>query len=163
MSEPAAASDSPSRYVVGIDLGTTNCALASVDTAEPVARGASPAIVTFEVPQLTAPGTVEARSLLPSFVYLPRPGELPASALRLPWGESEDVVGMLAARRAAELPVESGHNLGTLLVVAGQDDARVFLNGKLQRQLMIQNAGAAGRGPVFVSPTGGPVLGSGYG
>ena len=31
--------------------------------------------------------------------------------------------------------IESGHNLGTLLVVAGQDDARVFLNGKLQRQL----------------------------
>ena len=35
-----------------------------------------------------------------------------------------------------DLPAaESGHNLGTLLVVAGQDDARVFLNGKLQRQL----------------------------
>ena len=32
-------------------------------------------------------------------------------------------------------PAESGHNLGTLLVVAGQDNARVFLNGKLQRQL----------------------------
>jgi tetratricopeptide (TPR) repeat protein len=32
-------------------------------------------------------------------------------------------------------PAESGQNLGTLLVVAGQDDARVFLNGKLQRQL----------------------------
>jgi tetratricopeptide (TPR) repeat protein len=32
-------------------------------------------------------------------------------------------------------PAESGHDLGTLLVVAGQDDARVFLNGKLQRQL----------------------------
>jgi tetratricopeptide (TPR) repeat protein len=32
-------------------------------------------------------------------------------------------------------PSESGHSLGTLLVVAGQDDARVFLNGKLQRQL----------------------------
>jgi tetratricopeptide (TPR) repeat protein len=32
-------------------------------------------------------------------------------------------------------PAGSGHNLGTLLVVAGQDDARVFLNGKLQRQL----------------------------
>lgn len=27
------------------------------------------------------------------------------------------------------------HNLGTLLIVAGQDDAKVFLNGKLQRQL----------------------------
>jgi hypothetical protein len=32
-------------------------------------------------------------------------------------------------------PADSGHNPGTLLVVAGQDDARVFLNGKLQRQL----------------------------
>ncbi len=32
-------------------------------------------------------------------------------------------------------PAESGHNKGTLLVVAGQDDARVFLNGELQRQL----------------------------
>jgi tetratricopeptide (TPR) repeat protein len=35
----------------------------------------------------------------------------------------------------AQPPAESGHNLGTLLVVAGQDDAKVFLNGKLQRQL----------------------------
>jgi hypothetical protein len=32
-------------------------------------------------------------------------------------------------------PAESGNNLGTLLVVAGQDNASVFLNGKLQRQL----------------------------
>jgi Flp pilus assembly protein TadD len=34
-----------------------------------------------------------------------------------------------------EPPAESSHNLGTLLVVAGQDDARVFLIGRLQRQL----------------------------
>jgi len=32
-------------------------------------------------------------------------------------------------------PAASDRNVGTLLVVAGQDDARVFLNGKLQRQL----------------------------
>jgi tetratricopeptide (TPR) repeat protein len=32
-------------------------------------------------------------------------------------------------------PAEPAHNLGTLLVVAGQDDAKVFLNGKLQSQL----------------------------
>jgi tetratricopeptide (TPR) repeat protein len=32
-------------------------------------------------------------------------------------------------------PAESGHDLGTLLVVASQDDAKVFLNGRLQRQL----------------------------
>jgi tetratricopeptide (TPR) repeat protein len=32
-------------------------------------------------------------------------------------------------------PAESSHNLGTLVVVAGQDDVKVFLNGKIQRQL----------------------------
>lgn len=32
-------------------------------------------------------------------------------------------------------PAESGRDLGTLLVVADQDDAKVFLNGKLQSQL----------------------------
>ena len=32
-------------------------------------------------------------------------------------------------------PADSGQNLGTLLVVAGQENASVFLNGKLQRQL----------------------------
>jgi Flp pilus assembly protein TadD len=37
--------------------------------------------------------------------------------------------------RDDQSPAESGHNLGTLLVVAGQDDARVFLNGKPQPQL----------------------------
>jgi tetratricopeptide (TPR) repeat protein len=34
-----------------------------------------------------------------------------------------------------QAPAESGHNVGTLLVVAGHDGASVFLNGKLQRQL----------------------------
>jgi len=32
-------------------------------------------------------------------------------------------------------PAESGRNLGSLLVIAGQDDASVMLNGKLQPQL----------------------------
>jgi len=32
-------------------------------------------------------------------------------------------------------PAEPGHNLGTLVVIAGQDDAQIALNGKLQRQV----------------------------
>jgi tetratricopeptide (TPR) repeat protein len=32
-------------------------------------------------------------------------------------------------------PAESSHNLGTLVVVADQDDVRVFLNGKIQQRL----------------------------
>ena len=90
-----------SRFVVGIDLGTTNCALAWVDTAEPTEPGAAPAIRTFRVPQWTAAGSVEDRSLLPSFLYLPVQGEaLP----EMPWGSAGEVAGVYAQRRAAEAP-----------------------------------------------------------
>jgi molecular chaperone DnaK (HSP70) len=75
-----------SRYVVGIDLGTTNCALAYVDTS----RGDEAPIVTLPISQVVAPGEVADRPLLPSFLYLPGPGEQPAGALRLPWAPERD-------------------------------------------------------------------------
>ncbi len=62
------------RYAIGIDLGTTHSALAYVD----IAASADDTIAgdVLEVPQLSAPGTVEARPLLPSFLYLPHADEL---------------------------------------------------------------------------------------
>ncbi|MHB9078972.1 MAG: Hsp70 family protein [Pirellulaceae bacterium] len=70
----------PARYVVGIDLGTTNSAVAYVDTHE------SPwQIRVLLIPQLVAPGVVEARDTLPSFHYEAAAGETPDGALRLPW------------------------------------------------------------------------------
>lgn len=74
----------PSRYVVGIDLGTTNCAVAFVDTSDPHWR-----VQTFAVPQLVAPGNVEARETLPSFHYQAAEGELAPGGLRLPWSGVE--------------------------------------------------------------------------
>ncbi len=54
---------------VGIDLGTTNSALAWIDPAE--AEDTSfPPIHIFDIPQLVAPGRVEPRRTLPSFLYL---------------------------------------------------------------------------------------------
>ena len=53
-----------SRYVVGFDLGTTNSAVTYVDTHKEPWR-----IETFAVPQLVAPGQIEARETLPSFHY----------------------------------------------------------------------------------------------
>ena len=100
MTEPAAPGE-PSRFVVGIDLGTTNCALAWVDTAEPGAPGAAPRIRTFAIPQWTASGSVEDRSLLPSFLYLTAAGE---AASALPWGSAGEIAGVYASRRAAEVP-----------------------------------------------------------
>jgi len=87
---------STSTYAVGIDLGTTHCAVASAPL------GASEhAVIAPEVqaiPQLVAPGQVEARELLPSFLYLPHPEELPPGALGLPWPHhpTDRAVGELA-------------------------------------------------------------------
>src|SRR5438132_1220633 len=64
-----------SRYVVGIDLGTTNSALAYVDTG----AGDAGTVLHLPVPQLVQAGAVEDRPLLPSFLYLPGPN--PAGGL----------------------------------------------------------------------------------
>lgn len=73
--------DSPnSRFVVGIDLGTTNCAVCYLDTLESDSE-----IRHFDIAQLVAPGQVEARSTLPSFHYEPASGEQAADSLTLPW------------------------------------------------------------------------------
>ena len=74
------------RYAVGIDLGTSNTALAF---AELGARDPGEAVRVFEVPQLTAPGEVGPRPLLPSHLYLPGPHELADGALRLPWSNDQ--------------------------------------------------------------------------
>jgi molecular chaperone DnaK (HSP70) len=70
----SSAGSSPPRYVIGIDLGTSNTALAYVDTAAAVSG--RPQIRIFAIPQLIAPGEVEPRALLPSFRYHLAEGEL---------------------------------------------------------------------------------------
>jgi len=60
----------------------------------------------LDVPQLTAPASVEGRPLLPSFLYLPHESELPAADLALPWGASQDAVaGEFARQRGAATPI----------------------------------------------------------
>lgn len=54
---------------IGIDLGTTNSALAYIDPGEAGDRDFPP-IHIFETPQLVAPGRVEPRRTLPSFLFL---------------------------------------------------------------------------------------------
>ena len=54
---------------IGIDLGTTNSALAYIDAQE-AAEADFPAIQVLDVPQYVAPGRIETRRTLPSFLYL---------------------------------------------------------------------------------------------
>ena len=90
------------KYVIGIDLGTTNCALAfapaSTDPRE------SPPVTVLEIPQLVNPAEVRDSPLLPSFLYIPGPSDFPANSTALPWEEQPKfVVGTLAQKRGAEV------------------------------------------------------------
>src|SRR5712692_7006937 len=92
-----------SRYVVGIDLGTTNSALAYVDTG--MAEGEDIIPAQLAIPQVVQQGTVEERRLLPSFLYLPGPNELPAGSLKLPWAPDRDyAVGEFARDFGGQVP-----------------------------------------------------------
>ncbi len=92
------------RLVVGIDLGTTNTALAWVDRQSGrLAR----TVRSFELSQLTDPGVVRPLRTLPSAVYVRGPHELSGPQVALPWdpeGTAPVVVGALARQRGALTP-----------------------------------------------------------
>ena len=94
---------SDAKFIVGIDLGTTNSILAYTE-AETEAREA-PDIQILEISQLIGPGAVAAREMLPSFIYMPGEKDIASDALDLPWHHDvKQVVGELARNRGAELP-----------------------------------------------------------
>jgi molecular chaperone DnaK (HSP70) len=88
-----------SSIIVGIDLGTTNSAVATVETTARTRR-----IEILPIDQVIAAGEHAPRPLLPSTVYLPSEHELAAGALKLPWGESTCAVGVFARDQGARVP-----------------------------------------------------------
>jgi molecular chaperone DnaK (HSP70) len=112
------ASELPSRYVVGIDLGTTNSALCYVDTQEQPWQ-----IRVLPVPQLVAPGQIEPRETLPSFHYQPPPAEIAAGALKLPWNTSDpnSCVGIMARDWGAQVSGRTISSAKSWLCHAGID------------------------------------------
>ncbi len=93
-----------SRYVVGIDLGTTNCALAYADTQGMGAEAPVP-LRALALPQVVGLNDVAERPVLPSFWYLPSDREFPPGALDLPWKKKADrVVGTFAREHGAKVP-----------------------------------------------------------
>lgn len=88
------------RYSIGIDLGTTNSVVAycALDAEHPT-------LELLPIPQLVAPSTVEARSQLPSYLYVATDAERAAGQFDLPdAAEREFAVGEAARRRGAEAP-----------------------------------------------------------
>jgi molecular chaperone DnaK (HSP70) len=91
----------PSRYLIGVDLGTTNSVVAYVD-AEKAPDADSP-IHVFPVPQLVARGEVRTLPSLPSFLYFPTEDELSAGAVSATWDEDPPMVTGLLAREMGSL------------------------------------------------------------
>jgi hypothetical protein len=93
----------PAKYAIGIDLGTTNSAIAYA-----LLGADHPKVELLPVPQLTAPATTESRNLLPSFLYLGTPQDAAGKSYDLPWAKSRDfAVGALAQKQAAEVPTRT--------------------------------------------------------
>jgi molecular chaperone DnaK (HSP70) len=104
-----------SRFAIGIDLGTTNCALA---WATPGGDTPTP----LSIPQVIAAGEVSDRSLLPSFLYFPAEGQFAKGALALPWYPgARDVVGAFARAQGATTPVRLVSSAKSWLSHAGVD------------------------------------------
>lgn len=114
------------KFSIGIDLGTTHCALSYVEIdrcdGEQVTQGVLP------IPQLTAPGAVESPSLLPSFIYLPHADELAVGDLSLPWTAGQDfAVGEMARSRGAATPIRLVSSAKSWLCHSGVDRRAAIL------------------------------------
>ncbi len=117
---------SEARYAVGIDLGTTHCVMAAVDL---VASDRDDVVEGIEVvPQLTAPGSVEERTMLPSFLYLPHPDELRVEDRVLPWDKPQPfVVGELARAMGGRTPIRLVSSAKSWLCHPGVDRRAAIL------------------------------------
>ncbi len=91
---------SESKYIIGIDLGTTNSVVAYVNTH------IDDKVRLFKIPQLVEEGVIEGRSMLPSFVFLPEKHDVSQQGISLEWDHNADsVVGEFARNRGEELPM----------------------------------------------------------
>jgi len=125
----------PSRYLIGIDLGTTNSVVAYIDTQvddahaeirdvtdNPSATDAGSLIRVFPVPQLVAHGEVLTLPALPSFLYFPTEDELSAGAVSATWDEDPPMVtGVLAREQGALVPSRQVSSAKSWLSYPGVD------------------------------------------
>ncbi|HPH65799.1 MAG TPA: Hsp70 family protein [Kofleriaceae bacterium] len=123
------------RFLLGIDLGTTNSAVSYVDTQAADAR-----VRVFEVPQLISPGSTAERRQLPSFVYLATDIDLAEHETATPWPQTKLpvaanssasavrlVVGELARNQGARLASRMVASAKSWLCHAGVDRAAAIL------------------------------------
>lgn len=91
------------RFLVGIDLGTTNIVVAFCEITENLEQAPVP---LFEIDQLIGPGEVVRRPQLPAFRYHPAAGQIAPEAQTLPWENiplADDIPHAIIGEWAREL------------------------------------------------------------
>lgn len=119
-----------SRYCIGIDLGTTHSVLSYLDLPLTDETTNTDAIhqQVLPIPQLTAPGSIEERTQLPSFIYQYHESELEAGDLALPWDSTpERLVGELARELGSKTPIRLVSSTKSWLCHGGVDRHSAFL------------------------------------
>ena len=92
-----------SRYIIGIDLGTTNSAVSYIDTKQNF--DTNPNAKIFQIPQLIEDGICKDRDMLPSFFYIPGSYELAEGSTSLKWDSKRNyAVGEFAKQQGVRVP-----------------------------------------------------------
>jgi len=99
--------------VIGIDLGTTNCA---------IARSTGGPVEVLPIPQLTGPGELREEPLFPSSLYIHGPKEFAEGTTALPWDDAPKfILGEWAKRRGVENSSRLVHSAKSWLSHSGID------------------------------------------
>ena len=123
-SGPAQTAPAP-RFIIGIDLGTTNCALAYIDTSSREGQAQ-----ILEIPQWDYEGSIVKATTLPSFYYLPPKAEwkrgqltwpVPPAAAPEPVEAQDYAVGRIARLKSSQVPGRVIHAAKSWLCHAGVD------------------------------------------
>lgn len=108
------------RFSVGIDLGTTHCVLSYAELRLLETDEFSQEVMA--IPQLTAPGAVEEKNQLPSFLYQAHSAELAEGSTSLPWTAKPDyLVGEIARNLGSKTPIRLVASAKSWLCHAGVD------------------------------------------
>ena len=107
------------KFIIGLDLGTTNSVLAYTSISD-LENSDQPETQILEIPQLVGLGAVTAQQMLPSFIYMPGEKDVASDALALPWQDSTShFAGEFARKRGAEIPQRLIHSAKSWLCHPG--------------------------------------------
>jgi len=129
------------RFSLGIDLGTTNCAIALTDLEADQTE-------VLEVTQILGPKWIGERPTLPSALYIPHWDEFPENSFPLPWqNETGDarIIGHFAREHGALVPDRLVTSAKSWLANAHIDPRQNLFHGdRISRRTSCRRSSARG-------------------